>query len=184
MFPDAKLYEVHQLILKKIVHSCCGLKTMNGYIVSYFNGREWKEYDEGKVVKTHQIPEDDPEYERMIVFDPPLLASEVKLTNPRSERSDGSAQGRFEFMIVGPKGDPEKEARESDEARDKEKAKEADEQAKKELEAAKKEKEAADKKAKEAEEDAEEKKKAAEEAKKNIEENGKNAIGELHSHTA
>jgi len=49
MFPDAKLYEVHQLVMKKIIHSCCGLKTMNGYIITYFNGKEWIQYDTGKV---------------------------------------------------------------------------------------------------------------------------------------
>ena len=183
MFPDAKLYEVHQLVMKKITHSCCGLKTMNGYIITYFNGKEWVQYDTGKVQKTHSISEDDPEYERIIVFDPPLLASEVKLTNPRSERSDATAQGRIEFIIVGPKGDPEKEARESDDKRAAAKAKEQEEADAKAAEELKKEKEAAEAKAKENEAEAAEKKKAAEEAKKNLEENGKLAIEELHSST-
>ena len=156
-FPKAQIFEVHQLVLKKIVHNCCGQKTMDGFVITYFNGSDWVKYNEGHVVKTHQLPEDDPEYERIIAFDPPLKASEFKMTNPREERSHGSAQGRFDLLVTGPIADPEKEAREADkeakrlkeeqEAAEKKKKKEEEEAAKKAAE----EKEAAKKKAEEEE---------------------------------
>lgn len=174
MFPKAQVWEVHQLILKKITHNCCGQKTMNGFVITYFNGSDWVKYNEGGVVKTHQLPEDGPDYERIIVFDPPLKASEIKLINPRDERSDGSAQGRFDFLVTGPIADPEKEAREAEkEAKRLKEEEEAAEKKRKaeEEEAAKKaaeEKEAARKKAEE-----EQKKKEKEEeeaAKKALEE--------------
>jgi hypothetical protein len=133
-FPLAKLYEVHQLILKKITHNCCGHKTMNGFIITYFNGSDWLSYNEGDVVKTHQLPEDDPEYERIIAFDPPLLASEIKLTSPSSQRNDGTAQGRLEYLITGPVADPEKEAREADKEAAKLKKEQEEAEAKKKAE--------------------------------------------------
>jgi len=87
---------------------------MNGFIVTYFNGSDWLKYNEGEVVKTHQLLEDDPEHERFISFDPPIRASEIKLTNPKAQRSHGSAQGRLDFVVTGPVADPEKLAREAD----------------------------------------------------------------------
>lgn len=38
--------------------------------------------------------------ERHIIFDPPIVASKVKLTNPRSQRSSDAAMGRIEYMVA------------------------------------------------------------------------------------
>ena len=75
---------------------------MDGFIVSYFDGTEWKKYKGGNVVKTGQLPEDAVDLERHIIFDPPIIAQKIKLTNPRKERSSNAAMGRIEFMVVGP----------------------------------------------------------------------------------
>ena len=48
-----------ELIIKKISHKCCTKKTMDGFIISYFDGNDWKMYKEGEVIKTGQLPDDD-----------------------------------------------------------------------------------------------------------------------------
>lgn len=81
--PEDELYNISQLIIKKISHSCCNEKTMNGFRVNYFDGDKWQTYQEGAVIKTGQLPSDDVEKERIIYFDPPFNASKVKLINSR-----------------------------------------------------------------------------------------------------
>lgn len=102
VFPDYNVFEVAEIIVKKIDHKCCREATMDGFIVSYYYKNEWHEYNDGKVLKTGMMPEDDPSKERVITLDPPIRASMVKLINPRKERSSNDAQGRFDLMIRGP----------------------------------------------------------------------------------
>jgi hypothetical protein len=101
-FPDYNVYEVTEIILKKIEHKCCHKSTMDGLIVTYYYKNEWHEYNGGAVIKTGQMPDDDVSKERVITLNPPIKASMVKLTNPRKERSTNDAQGRFDLMIRGP----------------------------------------------------------------------------------
>ena len=101
-FPDYNVYEVTDIIIKKIDHKCCRKATMDGFIVSYYYNNEWHEYKEGAVIKTGMMPDDDVSKERFIELDPPIKASMIKLTNPRKERSSNDAQGRFDLMIRGP----------------------------------------------------------------------------------
>lgn len=102
-FPEGALYDVSQFIIKKIDHKCCTKKTMDGFIISYYNGNEWTKYNDGQVVKTGQLPDDDVEKERTIEFNPPLRASQIKLTNPRNQRSTDNSMGRIDFIVNGPK---------------------------------------------------------------------------------
>lgn len=75
---------------------------MDGFIISYYYKNEWHQYNDGAVIKTGMMPEDDVNKERFIELNPPIKASMVKLTNPRKERSTNDAQGRFDLMIRGP----------------------------------------------------------------------------------
>ena len=43
-FSEEKNYEVTKLIIKKIDHKCCYKTTMDGFIISYFDGSDWKQY--------------------------------------------------------------------------------------------------------------------------------------------
>ena len=44
--------------MKKITHNCCTKKTMDAYIVEYYDGKEWKKYQDGAAVKTGQDASD------------------------------------------------------------------------------------------------------------------------------
>ena len=102
---EEKSYEVSKLIIQKIEHKCCGKKTMDGFIISYYDGADWKQYQGGKVIKTGQLADDATDLERQIVFNPPLVAQKVKLLNPKTQRSSDAAMGRIEFMLTAPKED-------------------------------------------------------------------------------
>ena len=106
-FAEEKTHEVIKLIIKKIDHKCCYNRTMDGFIISYFDGSDWKQYNGGKVMKTGQRPADAPELERHIIFDPPIIAQKIKLTNPRKLRSSNAAMGRIDFMLSNPEAGKE-----------------------------------------------------------------------------
>lgn len=80
---------------------------MDGFKISYYYKNQWHEYEDGKVIKTGQMPDDDVNKERKIQLDPPIKASMLKLINPRNERSSNDAQGRYDLIIRGPVEKPD-----------------------------------------------------------------------------
>lgn len=100
---------VNEFILKKIVHSCCTSRVVSGIQIEYMQNGEWIKWNNGQIIKTGQLPSDDVEMERKIIFSTPFLATEVKIVIPVSEKQDKKwAQGRLEFLIEGPKAAPKK----------------------------------------------------------------------------
>lgn len=108
-FPAGKHYLVNEFILKKIVHSCCTKRVVSGFQLEYMQNGEWIKWNNGQIIKTGQLPSDDVEMERKIIFTTPFLATEVKIVIPVSEKDQQKwAQGRIEFIIEGPKAPPKK----------------------------------------------------------------------------
>lgn len=100
---------VNEFILKKIVHSCCTARVVSGFQLEYMQNGEWIKWNNGQIIKTGQLPGDDVEMERKIIFTTPFLATEVKIVIPVSEKHNQKwAQGRIEFLIEGPKSAPKK----------------------------------------------------------------------------
>ena len=100
-FPGNQFFNVTSMVLKKITHSCCTKRTINGFSLQYLVKGKWINYNNGDIIQTGQLPDDDVESDRLIEFTP-FSAQQVRITIPRSERSHGSAQGRIEFLIFGP----------------------------------------------------------------------------------
>jgi len=100
-FPANQYFSVNSMVLKKITHSCCTKRTINGFTLQYLSKGKWINYNNGEIIKTGQLPDDDVDSDRLIEFTP-FTAQQVRITVPRNERSHGSAQGRIEFLIDGP----------------------------------------------------------------------------------
>jgi hypothetical protein len=77
-------------------------RTIDGFQIQYYNGKEWVMYKDGQVMKLGQLPSDDKNLERKVTFDPPFYAQKVSVIIPRKWRNEGPVHGRLDFMIKGP----------------------------------------------------------------------------------
>ena len=82
-FPKTDFYEVSQVIFKKRFQDGSLQRTIDGFQIQYFNGKEWVFYKNGEVMKLGQLPGDDKDLERSVTFDPPFTAQKVSVVIPR-----------------------------------------------------------------------------------------------------
>lgn len=101
-FPKTDFYEVSQVIFKKRFQDGSLQRTIDGFQIQYYNGKEWVFYKGGEVFKLGQLPSDDKDLERSVTFDPPFTAQKVSVVIPRDQRNEGPVHGRLDFMIKGP----------------------------------------------------------------------------------
>lgn len=69
-FPANQFFEVRTMVLKKITHSCCTKRTINGFSLQYLYKGKWINYNNGEIIKTGQLPDDDVDFDRLIEFTP------------------------------------------------------------------------------------------------------------------
>jgi len=111
-YEGKKHFKFKEFILKKAIDTCT-MKVVTGVQIEYKQNDEWIKLNNGQIIKTGQLEEDDVEMERKITFGTPFIATEVKVVIPKSEVGEGcdgtkNAQGRIEWLIEGPVHAPKK----------------------------------------------------------------------------
>jgi len=99
-FPDHDSYKVLRLELKKRGDGNHTDHVIDKVTVEYKNDGAWVWYNNGKALATGQKEEDDKDLIRNVPFDPPFVATEVKIHIKPEDTNMKRIEGRYDLIVA------------------------------------------------------------------------------------